>query len=57
VELPEICGWYQVLPHCWYAKPFTTTVLQPGGIVLTIEPTTAAVTIAVAVTAAAVATG
>ena len=46
-----------MLPHCWYAKPLTITVLQLGGNVFTIDPTTAAVTMAVAVTAAAVATG
>ena len=36
--------------------PFTTTEEQAGGSVFTMEPTTAAVTIDVAVTAAAVAT-
>ena len=44
-------GWYQVLPHCWYVRPFTMTVVQLGGSDLTMEPTTAAVTAAVATTA------
>ena len=57
VAEPDSCGWYQVLPHCWYAKPLTITVPQLGGNVFTIDPITAAVTMAVAVTAAAVATG
>ena len=28
---PAYCGWYHVLPHCWYATPLTTVVAQLGG--------------------------
>jgi hypothetical protein len=42
-----------VLPHCWYTVPPTFTGTHPGGGVATIEP----MTTAVAVTAAAAATG
>jgi len=45
VEEPAICGWYHVLPHCWYAKPLTITVEHDGGSVFTIEPTTMAVAV------------
>lgn len=50
---PANWGSYQVLPHCWYARPFTTTDVQDGGSEYATEPITAAVV----ATAAAVASG
>ena len=31
VELPDICGWYQVPLQFWYASPLTIVVAQPAG--------------------------
>jgi hypothetical protein len=51
------CGWYHVLPHCWYTMPPTLTGTQPGGGAFTIDPMTAEVTATAVPTATAVATG